>query len=75
MHAERCRRIRGCLDFAVLGRYNRLQQSDRPLVTSRNQELSLFSDRHVMDDFSDQSVEVIIGADGWAQITGFPIVA
>ncbi len=72
--AEAWQRIRGCLDFAVLGRYNRLQPSDRPLVTSRNQQLLLFSDRHILDDFANQSIEVTIGADGLTQITGFPIV-
>ena len=67
-------RIRGHLDFAILGRYNRLQPSDRPLVTSRNQQLLLLSDRHPEGDFTAQSVEITIGAEGMTQITGFPIL-
>jgi anaerobic ribonucleoside-triphosphate reductase activating protein len=73
--AELWQRIRACLDFAVLGRYNRLQPSDRPLISSRNQQLLMFSDRHVPDDFTNQSVEVTIGTDGLTQITGFPTAA
>ena len=67
-------RIRGHLDFAVLGRYNRQQPSDRPLVTSRNQQLLLLSDRHPEGDFTAQSVEITIGAEGMTQITGFPVL-
>ena len=67
-------RIRGHLDFAVLGRYNRLQPSDRPLATSRNQQLLLLSDRHPEGDFTAQSVEITIGAEGMTQITGFPVL-
>ena len=67
-------RIRGHLDFAILGRYNRLQPSDRPLVTSRNQQLLLLSDRHPEGDFTAQSVEITIGAEGMTQITGFPVL-
>jgi anaerobic ribonucleoside-triphosphate reductase activating protein len=73
--ARNWQRIRGCLDFAVLGRYNRLQPSDRPLISSRNQQFLLFSDRHVPDDFANQSVEVTVGTDGLTQITGFATVA
>ena len=67
-------RIRGHLDFAVLGRYNRQQPSDRPLATSRNQQLLLLSERHPEGDFTAQSVEITIGAEGMTQITGFPIL-
>ena len=67
-------RIRGHLDFAVLGRYNRQQPSDRPLATSRNQQLLLLSDRHPEGDFTAQSVEITIGAEGMTQITGFPVL-
>lgn len=67
-------RIRRHLDFAVLGRYNRLQPSDRPLATSRNQQLLLLSDRHPEGDFTAQSVEITIGAEGMTQITGFPVL-
>jgi anaerobic ribonucleoside-triphosphate reductase activating protein len=38
--------IRKHLDFAVIGRYNRLQPSTDPLCTSRNQKLHIFSSRH-----------------------------
>ena len=67
-------RIRGHLDFAVLGRYNRQQPSDRPLATSRNQQLLLLSERHPEGDFTAQSVEITIGAEGMTQITGFPVL-
>jgi len=74
---QRCelwQRICRHLDFAVLGRYNRLQPSDRPLATTRNQQLLLLSDRHTEGDFTAQSVEITIGAEGMTQITGFPIL-
>lgn len=67
-------RVRNCLDFAVLGRYNRLQPSSEPLVSSRNQRLELYSLRHSADEFSQQTVEVTIDADGLTQITGFPVL-
>jgi hypothetical protein len=41
-------------------------------VSSRNQQLRLFSDRYNQLDFEDQAVEVSIGPDGLTQITGFP---
>ena len=37
------RSIRSHLDFAVMGRYNRLQPSDAPMRSSANQALRLFS--------------------------------
>lgn len=67
-------RIRHCLDFAVLGRYNRLQPSHRPLVTSGNQRLRLLTNRHSFADFDSQCVEITIGTEGLTQITGFPIL-
>ena len=67
-------RVRGHLDFGVLGRYNQRQPSRQPLVTSRNQKLVLFSDRYTEDDFSPQCVEITIGADGLTQVTGFPVL-
>lgn len=76
-HAQRgelWQRIRRHLDFAVLGRYNRQQPFDRPLVTSRNQQLLLLSDRHPEGDFTAQSVEITIGAEGMTQVTGFPVL-
>jgi anaerobic ribonucleoside-triphosphate reductase activating protein len=66
-------RIRECLDFAVLGRYNRLQPTTAPLVTSRNQRLCLFSDRHSLQDFDPPAVEITIDPQGLTQITGFPV--
>ena len=46
------RSIRSQLDFAVMGRYDRLQPSDAPMRTSANQALRLFSARHTEMDFS-----------------------
>jgi hypothetical protein len=40
--------------------------------TSANQVLSLFSARHTEMDFSPQTVEITIAADGLTQTTGFP---
>ena len=64
--------IRNCLDFAVMGRYNRLQPSRDPLCTSKNQKLQLFGTRHTESDFGEQTVEIAISADGLTTITGFP---
>ena len=66
------RSIRSQLDFAVMGRYERLQPSDAPMRTSANQVLRLFSARHTEMDFSPQTVEITIAADGLTQTTGFP---
>ena len=66
------RSIRKGLDFAVMGRYNRLQPSSEPLRTSRNQELRIFTGRYTESDFIEQSVEVAISATGLTTITGFP---
>ena len=64
--------IRSQLDFAVMGRYNRLQPSRQPMRTSANQVLRLFSTRHTEIDFGAQTVEITIAADGQSRITGFP---
>ena len=64
--------IRGCLDFAILGRFNQDQPSNRPLRTSRNQVLHLFTDRYKQADFSEQLTEVSIHEGGQVEITGFP---
>ena len=66
------RSIRSHLDFAVMGRYDRLQPSDAPMRTSANQALRLFSARHTEVDFSVQTVEITIAADGLTRTTGFP---
>ena len=66
------RSIRGQLDFAVMGRFNRHQPSDAPMRTSANQALSLFSGRYSEGDFGAQTVEITIAADGLARTTGFP---
>jgi anaerobic ribonucleoside-triphosphate reductase activating protein len=66
------RSIRGQLDFAVMGRFNRLQPSDAPMRTSANQVLRLFSGRYRESDFSEQTVEITITADGLTRTTGFP---
>jgi anaerobic ribonucleoside-triphosphate reductase activating protein len=64
--------IRGSLDFAILGRFNRAQPSSLPLRTSRNQVLRLFTDRYSSADFTEQLTEVSIKEDGQAEVTGFP---
>lgn len=60
------------LDFAVTGRYNSKLPAESPLVTSRNQELRLYSNRYSQSDFAPQSVEVTIDDAGLHQLTGFP---
>jgi anaerobic ribonucleoside-triphosphate reductase activating protein len=64
--------IRGCLDFAILGRFNQAQPSHLPLRTSRNQVLRLFSDRYIPANFSEELTEVCIKEDGRVEVTGFP---
>jgi anaerobic ribonucleoside-triphosphate reductase activating protein len=66
--------VRGYLDFAVMGRYDRTQPGTAPLRTSRNQQLVLFSRRYEERDFREQIVEVAIAGDGKAVVTGFPIL-
>ncbi len=68
------RSIRGGLDFAVMGRYDREQPCDAPMRTSANQELRLFSGRHAEADFGVQSVEITIAAGGLTRTTGFPVL-
>lgn len=60
------------LDFAVMGRFNQDQlDTSRPLCSSRNQELVLFSNRYRLEDFRPQEAEVHI-EDDLVTITGFP---
>jgi len=66
--------IRACLDFAVLGRFNKSLPSSLPLISSGNQELLLVSSRYSLEDFEDQGVEITIDVDGLTQITGFPVL-
>lgn len=66
-------RVVRTLDFAVLGRYNASLPSEDPLVTSNNQRLRLYSNRHSFADFGPQLVEVIVDVLGLTQITGFPV--
>jgi anaerobic ribonucleoside-triphosphate reductase activating protein len=66
------RSIRGQLDFAVMGRFNRLQPSHAPMRTSANQVLRLFSGRYSESDFGEQTVEITIAANGFTHTTGFP---
>lgn len=60
------------LDFAILGRYNPDMPSKKPLRTSRNQQLMLYSSRYKLKDFQRQAVQVSIKKDGLTTITGFP---
>jgi anaerobic ribonucleoside-triphosphate reductase activating protein len=64
--------IRGCLDFAILGRFNEAQPSSLPLRTSRNQVLRLFNNRYAPADFSEELIEISIHEGGRAEVTGFP---
>ena len=66
------RSIRGQLDFAVMGRFNRFQPSDAPMRTSANQVLRVFGGRYSESDFGEQTVEITIAADGLTRTTGFP---
>lgn len=60
------------LDFAVMGRFNQDQlDASRPMCSSRNQQLVLFSDRYKLSDFRPQEAEVHI-EDDLVTITGFP---
>ena len=68
------RQLESLLDFAVLGRYNQRQPSGNPLITSRNQELRLYSSRYRPADFQERTVEVSIESDGLTHVTGFPIL-
>lgn len=64
--------VRSRLDWAVMGRYNQLQPSSRPMCGSENQKIVLFSHRYRMEDFDAQAVEMDFGPDGLVTITGFP---
>jgi anaerobic ribonucleoside-triphosphate reductase activating protein len=66
--------IRDRLDFAVMGRYNRLAPGTQPMRSSRNQKLHLFTTRYEESDFGEQLVEVSIEENGAATITGFPVL-
>ena len=66
--------IKKNLDFAVMGRFNQSQTDvSRPLLSSKNQELVLFSNRYTISDFEQQEIEFTIGNNGMVQITGFPV--
>jgi hypothetical protein len=66
------RSIRGQLDFAVMGRFNRFQPAHAPMRTSANQVLRLFSGCYSESDFGEQTVEITIAANGLTRTTGFP---
>ena len=65
--------IKQQLDFAVLGRFVAARPSQRPLRTSANQVLRLFSDRYREEHFKPLEFEVNIESAGLVQITGFPL--
>ncbi len=65
--------IKQDLDFAVLGRFVAARPSMLPLRTSANQVLRLFSDRYRKEHFKPLEFEVHIEAQGFVQITGFPL--
>ena len=65
--------IRSRLDFAVMGRYNRLQPSGEPLRTSRNQELRLFTPRYTRNPISaNRPLKWPSRLPGWPPLLGFP---
>jgi len=66
--------IRTHLDFAVMGRYNRLAPATLPLRSSHNQRLHLFTNRYHQNGFGEPIVEVSIGQDGATTVTGFPLL-
>lgn len=59
------------LDFAVCGRFNRLQPDSAPMCGSANQRIELLSNRYTLNDFTEQVTEVTL-SDELIQITGFP---
>ena len=66
--------VRGFLDFAVMGRYERTQPTMAPLRTSQNQRLVLLSSRYQEEDFGPQLVEINIKENGKFVLTGFPVL-
>lgn len=71
--AEAWNWLKSNLDFAVMGRFNQDQlDNSRPLCSSRNQQLVLFSHRYKLADFPPQEAEVQIDDDALVTITGFP---
>lgn len=66
-------KIRGYLDFAVMGRFNvNKMTTKKPLCGSSNQEIVCFTDRYKAEDFRSQTAQVTISEDGLVKITGFP---
>ena len=66
--------LKGDIDFAIMGRFNQQQlDTTRPYCSSRNQEIVLFSDDYTLSDFNQQEIEFQIDANGFIQITGFPV--
>jgi anaerobic ribonucleoside-triphosphate reductase activating protein len=65
--------IKQRLDFAVLGRFVAARPSKLPMRTSANQALRLFNGRYREEHFKPLEFEVQIEAQGFVQITGFPL--
>lgn len=67
-------RLKERLDFAIMGRYDKQQPVfDKPLRSSANQELVLFSQRYSESDFIPPEVEMVVYDDtAKTQVTGFP---
>ena len=65
--------VRMKLDWVKFGRYNRSKPVNKPLVTSKNQELVMTSGRHTLEAFPPQAVEDHIDDKGFVFITGFPV--
>ena len=65
--------IKQHLDFAVLGRFVADRPSRLPLRTSANQVLRLLGDRYREEQLKPLEFEVHIEAQGFVQITGFPL--
>jgi anaerobic ribonucleoside-triphosphate reductase activating protein len=65
--------IKQHLDFAVLGRFVAARPSKLPMRASANQALRLFSGRYREEHFKPLEFEVHIEAQGFVQISGFPL--
>lgn len=66
--------IKEFLDFGIFGRFRQAMAcNDKPLCSSRNQDVVFFSNRYSSCDLAPQGYEVTIGGKGESCIiTGFP---
>ena len=57
-------------DILIAGRYDKSKKSNKPLVSSLNQEMLFLTDRYCFDDITPVDGEVVISLDGKILITG-----